>query len=276
MPISTASASSVNVGSESHDFDLEASTVKPVAIYEKSEPNESDRMWNSQERHTDAKSMASTGGPVAWNSNQMQNSRASTGSLRIPSLTSICRWVQPSFCRISLIQRKSEYEITDDVESSSGDEMNDIDKHSFIWGIFMSSSMKAAVFLQRDSSEDLHFIRNKNEKPTVKKLFEVTQKLIQEPRLEISRVSEISWGTSPWERLSLTNDEEVINLSQAKVNVFSDSVLCLGKVRPFLDSNEEWDDEKRLSVSREKLFTTSAVSLLPSKRQAQSIDSSVA
>ena len=27
--------------------------------------------------------------------------------------------VQPSFCRISLIQRKSEYEITDDVESSS-------------------------------------------------------------------------------------------------------------------------------------------------------------
>ena len=70
-----ASASSGNVGSESHDLDLEASTGKPVAMYQKSEPSEEgDRMWNSQERHTDAKSMASTEGPVAWNSNQMQNS----------------------------------------------------------------------------------------------------------------------------------------------------------------------------------------------------------
>ena len=30
--------------------------------------------------------------------------------------------------------------------------------------------------------------------------------------------------------LSLVNDEEVISLSHAKVYVFSDSVLCLGKV----------------------------------------------
>ena len=50
-----------------------------------------------------------------------------------------------------------------------------IEKHFFIWRVFMCSSMKAAVFLQRDYSEDLHFITNKNEKPTVKKLFEVTQ-----------------------------------------------------------------------------------------------------
>ena len=56
--------------------------------------------------------------------------------------------------------------------------------------------------------------------------------------LEISGVSEISSGTSAWERLSLVNDEEVINLSQAKVYVFSDS-LCLGKVRQFPESNKE-------------------------------------
>ena len=37
------------------------------------------------------------------------------------------------------------------------------------------------------------------------------------------------------------NDEEVINLSKAKVYVFSDSVLCLGMGRPFRQSNIEWE-----------------------------------
>ena len=66
------------------------------------------------------------------------------------------------------------------------------------------------------------------------------KKLIQEQRLEISGVSDTSWRTSPWERLSLVNDEEVTNLSKAKVCVFSGSVLCLGKVRQFPESNEDW------------------------------------
>ena len=43
-------------------------------------------------------------------------------------------------------------------------------------------------------------------------------------------VSHISWESSPWTQLSLVNDEEVISLSHAKVHVFSDSVLCLGKM----------------------------------------------
>ena len=37
------------------------------------------------------------------------------------------------------------------------------------------------------------------------------------------------------------NDEEVINLSKATVYVFSDSVLCLGRVRQFPQSNDEWE-----------------------------------
>ena len=36
------------------------------------------------------------------------------------------------------------------------------------------------------------------------------------------------------------NDEEVINLSKSKVHVFSDSVLCLEKVRQLPESNKEW------------------------------------
>ena len=52
--------------------------------------------------------------------------------------------------------------------------------------------MNAAVFLGKDYSDNLHSIRNTDEMPTVKKLFEETLKLIREQRLKISGVSEIS------------------------------------------------------------------------------------
>ena len=136
-------------------------------------------MWNSQERHTDAKSMASTGGPVAWNSNQMQNSRASTGQPVTQYFFIDVDLQVPRECNLSAesvsFRERVDTRLRMMLNRPPVDEMNDIDKHSFILGIFMSSSMKVAVFLQRDYSEDLHFIRNKNEKPIVKKLFEVTQ-----------------------------------------------------------------------------------------------------
>ena len=40
----------------------------------------------------------------------------------------------------------------------------------------------------------------------------------------------INWEDSSWKQLSLIGDAEVISLSHAKVYVFSDSVLCLGKM----------------------------------------------
>ena len=43
-----------------------------------------------------------------------------------------------------------------------------------------------------------------------------------------------------WKHLSLIDDETVINLQRAKVYVFADSVLCLGRVHQYLESNEAW------------------------------------
>ena len=40
----------------------------------------------------------------------------------------------------------------------------------------------------------------------------------------------INWVDSLWKQLSLVSDEEVTSLSHAKVYVFSDSVLCFGKM----------------------------------------------
>ena len=47
-----------------------------------------------------------------------------------------------------------------------------------------------------------------------------------------------------WKYLSLIGDETIINLQRAKVYVFSDSVLCLGRVHQYPKSNEAWKDRK--------------------------------
>ena len=52
----------------------------------------------------------------------------------------------------------------------------------------------------------------------------------------------IGKNDSPWRQLSSVNDEEVISLTHAKVYVFSDSVLCLGKVIQNPTSNTVWEE----------------------------------
>ena len=53
----------------------------------------------------------------------------------------------------------------------------------------------------------------------------------------------INWEDSSWKQLSLVSDEKVISLSLAKVYVFSDSVLCLGKVNQNPTSNSAWEQK---------------------------------
>ena len=76
-----------------------------------------------------------------------------------------------------------------------------------------------------------------------KQMFDISEKLIIEQSGETLGVSQISWEDSPWRQLSLVNDKEVISLSRAKVYVFSDSVLCLGKVNQNPASNTFWEEQ---------------------------------
>ena len=69
-------------------------------------------------------------------------------------------------------------------------------------------------------------------------MFDFSEKLI------VGQSDEFFWSVSNQlgklsmeNYLSLVNDEEVISLSHAKVYVFSDSVLCLGKVNQNPTSN---------------------------------------
>ena len=54
--------------------------------------------------------------------------------------------------------------------------------------------------------------------------------------------SRTNWKDS-WIHLSLVSDEEVVCLSHAKVYVFSDSVLCLGKMIRNPQSNIVWEEK---------------------------------
>ena len=49
------------------------------------------------------------------------------------------------------------------------------------------------------------------------------------------------WEDSSWKYLSLLGDEQVISLHRTKVYVFSDSVLCLGKIHENPQSNSAWE-----------------------------------
>ena len=77
----------------------------------------------------------------------------------------------------------------------------------------------------------------------MKRMFDISEKLIVGQSDEIYGVTPINWVDSSWKQLSLTGDEEVISVPHAKVYVFSDSVLCLGKVNQNPTSNTVWEEQ---------------------------------
>ena len=75
---------------------------------------------------------------------------------------------------------------------------------------------------------------------TLKQMFDISTKLVTEQD-EISGLETIGWEKHSWKYLSLIGDGRIINLQRTKVYVFSDSVLCLGKIHQNPESNEPWN-----------------------------------
>ena len=113
------------------------------------------------------------------------------------------------------------------------------EKHSVIWGIFMSVTLESAVLMGKNYSDNWHSIKNTKEL-TMKKCSTHPAKLVSEQD-EISGVKTIDWENYSWKYLSLIGDEQVISLLHKKVYVFSDSVLCLGKMNENPQSNAAWE-----------------------------------
>ena len=72
-------------------------------------------------------------------------------------------------------------------------------------------------------------------------MFDISTKLVSEQD-EISGMETIGWENHSWKYMSLIGDERVIILQRIKVYVFSDSVLCLGKIFEYLQSDDAWEE----------------------------------
>ena len=107
----------------------------------------------------------------------------------------------------------------------------------------MSSTLVASVFMVKNYLDNLHSIKNTGKDLTMKQMFDISEKLITEQSDEIYGVNTINCDDSSWKHLSLIGGEKVVGLSRAKVYVFSDSVLCLGKMSENPLSNFVWEDK---------------------------------
>ena len=146
---------------------------------------------------------------------------------------------------LSLGSRSFLHKVNDQVrkrqKQSSMDATEDNEEHSVIWGMFMSSTLQASVFMVKNYSDKQHSIKNSNDL-TMKQMFDMSEKLVSEQSDEIYGVKAINWETSSWKYLSLIGDEQVISLQRTKVYVFSDSVLCLGKMNENPRANTAWEE----------------------------------
>ena len=94
----------------------------------------------------------------------------------------------------------------------------------------MTSKLETYVFMEKNYSDNWHSIKNTKDL-TMKQMFDTSAKL----------VSTIGWENPSWKYLSLIDDERVISLQRTEVYVFSDSVLCLGKIHENPRANYAWE-----------------------------------
>ena len=116
------------------------------------------------------------------------------------------------------------------------DEKEDLDVNTLIWWMFMTVTY--------------HSTKNQPQR-AVKQWFDVTRKLVRD-QTEIQGTSMINGQEKSWKRTTLLSDRAV-RLSTAKSYVFSDSVLCMGRIsdNPVSAWKEETDRFMNSSQCRE-------------------------
>ena len=97
----------------------------------------------------------------------------------------------------------------------------------------MAVTMESAVFMGKNYMNNGQSIANTTDL-TPKHMFDLSTKLVSEQD-EISGLETIGWKNHSWKYLSLIGDDRIINLQRTKVYVFSDSVLCIGKILQILN-----------------------------------------
>ena len=107
----------------------------------------------------------------------------------------------------------------------------------------MAVTMESATFMGKNFQDNQNSIVNTADL-TLKQMFDISAKLVAEQD-EISGLETIGLENLSWKYLSLIGDERIINFQRTKVYVFSDSVLCLGKIHQHPDANEACREHNR-------------------------------
>ena len=105
--------------------------------------------------------------------------------------------------------------------------------------MFVTVTMESAVFMGKNYLNNCQSIANTTD-VTLEQVFDMSSRLVSEQN-EISGLETIGWENHSWKYLSLIGDERVINLQRTNVYVFSDSVLCLGKIFENPQPNDAWE-----------------------------------
>ena len=124
--------------------------MKPVLLACSSNYSEwnIDDKWSSQVWKSGEMSGASTGRPVSNKlvvDDDMDSDTAAESDLSLKSRSFLNR-VNDRFRKM--------------LNRSPEDPMQDIDERSMIWGMFMSSTVEASVFMGKNYSENLHSVKN--------------------------------------------------------------------------------------------------------------------
>ena len=107
--------------------------------------------------------------------------------------------------------------------------MKDLNVNLAIWGLLMNTTLRAAVHLGKDYDTNLRFVK-KHLWQTAGQLFRETEKLIS-GQTEINGIILIIFQDLRWVSTSLLHSG-AYQYATAKAYVFSDSVLCLGRMGP--------------------------------------------
>ena len=107
------------------------------------------------------------------------------------------------------------------------DPVDDLEVNMSIWGTFLKANLQAAVHLGQHCEANLRLVKN-HLWNIVRLLFHETGKLIIE-QIEIIVVSILGSQDATWMSTSLLCSQ-AYQITNAKTYVFSDSVLCVGKM----------------------------------------------
>ena len=127
------------------------------------------------------------------------------------------------------------------MENKPGDPMEDLNVNLAIWWMFMNTTLRAAVHLGKDYDTNLRSVKHSLWK-TTEQFFRETEKLIS-GQTETTGISLINFQDLRWVSTSLLHSR-AYQYATAKVYVFSDSVLCLGKMGN--DLVESWKNQNQI------------------------------